>query len=149
VSATTELRVRPAALLHLLLLLLIAPGCYTSPPPERIAAATSPRGVTGEISVTRRPRVRVELLEVRDSAYVVLVNERVAVVPFRVVSGARFAQLGSYVAQPFSPPAPSVRETLRTMSRFPQGIPPGALAQLLAVAGQQEPDDLSVKPPAP
>jgi hypothetical protein len=123
----------------LLVVVLFALGCYTSSNPNRFAPAIGPHGVMGELAIAKK-RVRVELLELGDSSYVVLAGNRVAVVPFSAVSAWRFAQIADWR---FGPPAPYLLEQLRSASRFPFGMPPAALAELLSAAGQQAPDDLS------
>ena len=124
------------------LLCLLAVACYTSVPPEKFAPAVGPRGAVGQLTLARGPRRYVELLELRDSAFVLLVGDRVAIAPFRVVRGLALAQIGD-VTFPFEPPRPSARQQLRMASRFPHGMPAPALAELLAASGQPAPDDLS------
>jgi len=124
---------------RLLLVAVVALGCYTSTDPNRFAPAIGPHGVMGALALSNT-RVGVELLELRDSSYVVLVRNRVAIVPFRAVSAWRFDQIANWR---YAPPAGLLREQLTSASRFPYGMPPTALAELLAAAGQAAPDDLS------
>lgn len=128
----------------LLLCLLLALGCYTSPRPEKFRPALNPHGVMGTLSFSGKRSVRVELLEMQDSAYVVLADDRVAVAPFRLVLDATFDRIGR-VAVARAAPAAKEQEQLRHASRFPFGIPAQALAALLAVHEQAAPDDLAAE----
>ena len=127
-----------------LLCLLAALGCYTSPRPEEYRPATNPRGVMGTLSFSGNRSVRVELLELQDSAFVVLLDDRVGIAPFRVVLDARFDRIGVVAVARSAPPA-ELHEQLRLASRFPFGIPPEALAALLAVHDQAAPDELAAE----
>ena len=126
---------------------LLAPAafigaCYTSPPPEGFGQALQPNGVQGTLTVTGGKRVHGELLEVRDSAYVLLVDNRVAVVPYRAIQEAGFEHQ-DWACCSYANPSASVRERLRWSSRFPFGIRDEALAALLRASGQTRPDSVA------
>jgi len=120
---------------------LAAAGCVFGPgtrnyPPARTVHGHAARIETSEADGSRR-RVEGELLAVTDSG-VLLLSERGAMLAvsyprtrwLRVegwpatVTGA---QLGAW---------PARRDELRALARFPYGMPPDALAALLADAGQ-------------
>lgn len=92
-------------------------------PPANRAAGTVAHIIVG------RDTVRGELLEVRDTALVVLTLDRVVLVLDGAMRSLRFDDLRR--REPLSALSPSERERLRLLSRFPQGIPPAALTAIL------------------
>ena len=129
---------------RLSLLLLLAAGCYTSPKPETYARALQPNGDRGTIELTDGRSLDVELLEVRDSAYVVLIDDRVAIAPYPSIKSASFEHQSWRTNQVAASPSARTRETLRHASRFPFGMRGAALEALLRVSGQTQPDYLGV-----
>ena len=107
-------------------------GCFTGPSVANFRPAVSGHGVETDIRL-RDGRVQGELLEVRDTAYVVIGDGGVLLVPFRAVRGAHFFGVDDTGA---GGPDRDLAETLKLMSRFPGGIPRQALDQLLADAQQ-------------
>ena len=69
----------------------------------------------------------------QDTALVVLTQDTVTLVPYRVLQAGRFAQVGE-LTEP--PPTKDFASRLRLVSRFPQGLTPEMLARLLAAYGQ-------------
>jgi hypothetical protein len=118
-------------------------GCKTSPSVDDYFPATEPSGIRGDLVTTVDPGLlRVELLAVDDSSYVVLSRDRVAVAPFRIVRKAVFEPIGT-TTRDGRGPSSSHRAQLKYASRFPYGIPPAVMSQLLQRSGQPRPDDLS------
>jgi hypothetical protein len=124
----------------LALLASLVGGCYTSPHPDTLDFATGPRGVSGEIWFRDDSRARVELLEVGDSAYVVVRDGRVVVVPYGAVDDASFETVGLLQIGAGRVPSAGLRERLRLLSRYPFGLPEPARVELLRAAGQVAPD---------
>lgn len=146
-NATAPSPVRSSApVLALALVFALASACMTSPPPEDLAVARSPRGVTGEIQVVgQRKAVTVELLGLLDTAYVFLHGAQVVVVPFSDVENASFETFG-YVTFPRRQVPSRVREQLRLLSRYPFGIPDSTMSELLRAGGQDAPGSLLSAP---
>jgi hypothetical protein len=115
-------------------------ACKTSPSVGDFLPAVEPGGIRGDLTAFDRRPVRVELLAVDDSSYIVLSRDRVAVVPFRAVQKAVFAPIGTTTTGGRAP-SPDHRSQLTYASRFPYGIPAPVMARLLEKAGQQRPDD--------
>jgi hypothetical protein len=127
-------------------------GCPTGPSAGSYAVAHSPRGVATELRVGGE-NIAGELLELRDTAFVVLAPTRaraaagtgattpagreVVLVPFRVVRRGRFAQ----VDEPYVGGRPGAKTfaLLQHLSRFPRGLSAENMARLLASLGQREP----------
>jgi len=124
-------------------LLATLTACRTSPSPHDYLPAVEPSGIHGDLQTTfdRNP-LRVELLAVDDSSYLVLSRDRVAVAPFRVVQRAVFEPIGT-TTKDGSAPSSGHRSQLKYASRFPYGIPAAAMSRLLEKSGQQRPDDLA------
>jgi len=121
-------------------------GCWTSPAPSGFPPARSPGGVQARLQTQSGTQLSGELLEVRDSAYVVLLSNRVTIVPFLSLRGAAFphqdwGQLGSYTH-----PSADTRDRIRWYSRFPFGMNDVALAALLRASGQTTPDVVASAP---
>ena len=116
--------------------LVLLAGCYKIGPRIEDYPARSAAGLTGEITAGR-VRYPVELLEVRDSAFIVLSNQRVMHIPFRSISGVNFRK--TLVVRMASPADFRERHRqLRLMSRFPFGMTPDVLQRLLQALNQSE-----------
>lgn len=88
---------------------------------------------------TQRTGVGGELLAVRDSAFLVLGDgERVVLVPYRAILGGEVEDLGKRFITAGGIPSAGARERLRLISRFPQGVSPELLPELLLAYGQSE-----------
>jgi len=100
----------------------------------------TPAGVRAVLHVRRGPEVAGELLEVRDSSYVLLVNNRVTVVPYQVIMGVQLDRRDWADFSSLTQPTAATRQQLRFDSRFPFGMRDSALAALLKASGQERPD---------
>lgn len=107
---------------------LAAMSCATGPSAEDFGPATSAHGVETHLRVGAGD-VQGELLELRDSAFVLLSGEGVLLVPLSSVRSANFSQVGSYSGGSLST---ELATRLHLVSRFPRGIPDSALQILLA-----------------
>jgi hypothetical protein len=95
--------------------------------------ARSADGLQGELTAAR---VR-ELLEVRDTAFIVLSNQRVMHIPFRRITNVNFRN--ALVVRMATPADFTGRQhMLRLMSRFPFGMTPDVLQRLLQAYNQSE-----------
>lgn len=121
--------------------LLATSGCRFGPTVDTFEPARSPAGVEMDVQ-TDDPgnlrRFRGELLAAHDTALVLATREGVVIVP---MSGIRRAWPTSnrnvVLARRAGPPR--VMEALRRMSRYPQGVSPELLRDLLAAYHQTEP----------
>ena len=113
---------------------LVAAGCVIGPSDRTFKPAISPAGVEARLRF-RKGEMRGELIEVRDSGLVVAPPADVVFVPFTAIRAATFAQTGLTPAPGI--PGPQVRERLRLLSRFPNGLPPDQLERFLASRGRQ------------
>ena len=124
----------PRSRLLLVALTSIA-GCFTGPSAGRFTPAVSAHGIETRLILGRRQEIRGELVELRDSAYVLINSDGLLLVPFSIVSGATFDALGGYDG---GAPGAEWRRQLRLVSRFPYGMPDQAVAALLRSTGQSE-----------
>jgi hypothetical protein len=118
----------------------VSAACYTSPKPEVYAPALSPNGVHAGLRLRTGAEAAGELLEVRDSAYVLLINDRVTVVPFSAIASGTFEHQDWMSFGSVATPNAETRQRLRWDSRFPFGMRDPALAALLRAGKQTEPD---------
>ncbi len=145
--------------------LLCVVACHLGPRFAQFGPAHAPEGVRVEASVasSSAPRARTdvdgELLEVREEGLLVLgvlveVREegrkqvrmqpsdgrkRVVLVPFNGIQKARFEGTGRRCElRDGIVPTAGVRQRLRLVSRFPQGLAPDLLRRLLEIQGQAE-----------
>jgi hypothetical protein len=133
-------------LLDMSLLLATLTACATSVKVDEYLPAVEPAGIRGELTTTyERSSVRVELLAVDDSSYIVLDRDRVAVAPFRVVQKAVFDPIGTTTREGRAPSSDHFAQ-LKYASRFPYGIPAAVMTRLLEKSGQRRPDDLAAPP---
>jgi hypothetical protein len=134
---------RVSILVGLLALSGIASACMTSLPPEREPRATSPYGENVRVSLPGGRHFEGELLAVTDSAWFLMWNYKVATIRSSALSYAYIKSIGFIsMTKGTSPLLKQVRES----ARFPEGLPPGALAVILAKTGQTEPTNLENVP---
>jgi len=114
-------------------------GCHFGTRARTFGPAQGPEGVSAEIVTPAGGWVSGELLEVQDTALLVLSDQRIVLVPYSLVRSAQFAQMNkntTILGQ--VTPSVAVREELRLVSRFPQGVTPELLEELLDAYGQSE-----------
>jgi hypothetical protein len=153
--------VRPPLLALAGLLCLVA--CTAGPRFAKFGPAHGPAGVTVEASLSGAPAARAgvdgELLEVRAEGLLVLgtlgavreegqkkaeappadAKARVVLVPFARIQKAHFQGMGKRCdLSDGIAPTDVVRDRLRLVSRFPQGLSPDLLRRLLETRGQTE-----------
>ena len=119
----------------LLPLAALVAACFTGPAVQSFGPANSPRGLEVTFRLARG-EVRGELLEASDTAMLVLRDRQVTLVPVAAIRGIRTR--GYFVPYRGGRPGPTSLRRLRAVSRFPGGVPPGALRQLLEHAGQTD-----------
>jgi hypothetical protein len=121
----------------LLALLIVLGGCTIGPQVQNEPLAREPRGA----SVTLQARghtITGELLEVQDSALLVLTpEERVTLVSYRLLRRGD-AEMRIPIVRGGEPPSRARREQLRRVSRFPQGLDPSLRGALLDAYGQAD-----------
>lgn len=128
------------------------PACTLGMRTKNFAPAQGPEGVRIEALVrsagAQAPAgVKGELLEVREAALLVLTSSgtrRVLEVPYAAIEAASFQNMGRKASLAGGVlPSPALRELLRKLSRFPQGLRGELLAQLLKTHGQTAVEDAS------
>ena len=130
-------------------------ACHFGLRVERFEPARAPEGVGVEVSVERGKvsgetlELRGELLEVREGGLLLLAPrpaapaKRVVLLPFGLIRQAQFNKMGaSCDLRNGGAPGQAVRERLRRVSRFPQGLSPELMGHLLEAQGQTEPERL-------
>ena len=120
--------------------LALAPtGCMVGPSAAGFVPANGPAGVTVELRTMRAHKLAGELLEVRDTAILLLASDSVRLVPFRAVRLAAVRQRGNLDFGEGQAPDASTLYRLRQLTRFPNGLTPDLAQKLLAAHGQTEP----------
>jgi hypothetical protein len=109
-------------------------SCTPGPRVLDFGPAQTGHGVEGQL-VVRGHRIKGELLEVSDTAFVMQTGDGVVLVPKFTIDELSFWGLDWYSARDL---VGDVLEQHRLMSRFPAGIPPAALRALLAESHQSE-----------
>jgi hypothetical protein len=100
----------------------------SGPRAERYDPATRAAG-TGTTITTAASQIAGELLEVRDTALVVLTSSRVTLIPNRVITAMYFVDLPRFHTGSLTS---DETRRLRLLSRFPYGMPDQALTQLMS-----------------
>lgn len=115
-------------------------GCAVGPTTREFGPATGPRGIAADLRVRWGPtgRIRGELLEVHDTALVVLSADRVLLVPIRLIRSGRFSGRGTLIEDGRASGRSLAR--MKVVSRFPAGLTPELRTRLLAAYGQTAPD---------
>jgi hypothetical protein len=125
-------------LIMLMIAVCAASGCKVGLTVKNFPPALGPKGVMMQVTTQTR-QLSGELLEVRDTALVLLAAGKVRLVPYNaIVSSDVEKTSGGFAIKGLRAPKPGVREHLRLLSRFPQGLAPELLQQLLAGYGQTE-----------
>jgi len=117
---------------------LLCAACYQGHGPtiSNFEPAQGPRGIDADLRLQNR-HVRGELLEVQDSALIVLTDsDKVVSVPVSGIRAGAFDKLGVMIDEGIPPE--SALATLRPFSRFPTGLTNELWARLLAAYGQTE-----------
>ncbi len=112
-------------------------ACMVGPGTRTFAPANWPDGIEADLRL-KGSRIRGELLEVQDSALLVLRDDRVVLVPLAAIRLGSFRQGGVLVENGRARRAALL--DLKLVSRFPAGLTPELKARLLAAYGQTEPD---------
>ena len=120
-----------------LVLAIAASGCMIGPTHRSYKPAFNPAGVQTTLEIRQRT-LNAELLEVQDNALLVLNEGReVLLVPYRSIRRGTFEQPISVTLRQ-NIPSPGTRNQLRLLSRFPQGVSPQLLENLLSAYGQAQ-----------
>jgi len=135
--------------LLVLIALLGLSACHVGTTANEIMVAQGPGGIQADLKlasgVLEGDRLRGELLEVRGDGMLVnrkdsAGNTRIIFAPFDTLVSGRFDPFGSHLIR-----ADDVEllAKLRSLSRFPQGLPDELLGKLLLAQGQQAVERLS------
>jgi hypothetical protein len=128
---------RVTALLILLTLAYLN-GCTFGMTAPKYRPAQEPKGVNMRID-TAQGQFSGELIEVRNVGIVVLADQKLRLLPYTVILSSKIDQTESrYAISQRTVPKPEVQEHLRLLSRFPQGLTPELMKQLLGEYGQTE-----------
>jgi hypothetical protein len=121
-------------------IVLLGPSaCMIGPTTSKFAPATRPEGIAADLRFEEAPqRLQGEVLEVQDTAIVLLSAQRLVLVPIRVITAGRFARRGTVIVQGRASRRALV--SLRRVSRFPAGMTPEIRGRLLTAYGQTAPD---------
>ena len=120
-----------------IVLTVLLAGCAVGPRVETFKPARSPAGVEASLDLTDGRLMQGELLAVEEPGLTLLIGNSVTQVPYARVRKASFAQTRIVIDQS-KPWSAAVREELRLLSRFPQGLTPTLLTSLLAAYRQGE-----------
>ena len=122
--------------------LLTLGACMMGPRAGNFAPATGPQGIEADLRLRQgdvESRVKGELLEMQDTALVLLSAGRVVHVPIGAIEWGRFPRR-LLIAQ--GGMGKRTGPWLKGVSRFPAGMSPEIRARLLAAYGQTQPDIL-------
>jgi len=137
--------------LALALAILPIAGCHVGPQIEQTDLGRKPHGAAVVVQLKAKPMAKKaehqgELLAVRDDGLVLLKEEgvsgapRIVLIPWNIVYRASAIDLPGVAVRTSQGAAQRGKstETLRNVSRFPQGLSPTLAGQLLARYGQSE-----------
>ena len=115
---------------------LLFAACYHGPSIYKFGPVRGPDGIGADLRL-QETRVRGELLEVQDSALVVLTDsDKIVSVPLSGIRAGSFDKFGMIIGEGMN--SHSALAKLRPFSRFPTGLTPELRARLLAAYGQTE-----------
>jgi hypothetical protein len=130
--------IRVTGLLTLVMIACLSNGCSVGITAAKYPPAQGPSGVIVRVK-TAQGDVSGELIEVRDAGIVVLANQKLRLLPYTVIVSSEVDRTDSgYAISQRTVPRPAVQAHLRLLSRFPQGLAPDLMRQLLDTYGQTE-----------
>ena len=122
--------------------LLALTACVsTSPAPHVVALADTQHGIDVTVRMLGGEEHRGELLSASDTAFVLLLSQRVAIARLAAVHSVDFGDASPDLVERGTFSA-DVLDRARGSARFPFGIPPRAMTMLLQRAGQDTPLEL-------
>jgi hypothetical protein len=124
----------------LLLAGLVSSGCRIAtigPSMDTFGPARSPEGVQATLRLAETSIVG-ELLEVQDTALLVLDGRSLVLVPYHAIRQGEFTRMGIRIRDGQTP-STDARQRIRLVSRFPQGLTPEIRSALLAAYARDEP----------
>lgn len=122
-------------------------ACMTSRPAARVANEDGQRGALGSVRMTNGSEHYGELLEVRDSSFVILTKDRLAIGRYSDIVRMEFGEFRSNAFGPTILPSAAVLARARKVSRFPYGIIAPAMTVLLGQGSQTAADKLETLRP--
>lgn len=129
---------RATVLFTLVMLACLTNGCRVGMTARNYRPAQDPKGVTMRVT-TAQGQLLGELIEVRDSGIVLLTGQKLRLLPYTaIVSSAADQTPSNYSISNRTAPKPDVQEHLRLLSRFPQGLTPELMRELLSAHEQSE-----------
>ena len=130
---------RATAFLTLVLLAGLSAGCSIGMTAKKYRPAQAPQGVIVHVD-SARGKFSGELIEVRvDSGIVLLADQKLRLLRYTEILSSSVDQTSSrYAPSNRTAPKPDVQAQLRLLSRFPQGLTPELMGQLLNAYGQTE-----------
>jgi hypothetical protein len=130
--------IRGPGLLTLVILACLSSGCRLDVTAQKYLPAQGPKGVNMHLD-TAQGNLSGELIEVRDAGIVVLTDQKLRFLPYTDILSSRLDQTSShYSISNRTAPQPDALAQLRLLSRFPQGLTPELMRQLLDVYRQTE-----------
>ena len=113
-------------------------GCSVGMTTRKYRPAQDPKGVIMRVETTQGHLLG-ELIDVRDAGIVVLADQKLRLLPYAEILSSGADQTESYYSiSKRIAPKPDVQAHLRLLSRFPQGLTPELMRQLLDALGQTE-----------
>ena len=144
---------KPSRLLILSLIAGTFAGCSYGQKMSDFPSASGPEGATARITVPGGAYLG-QLLETRSDAILILssarlqyksgdtaqeLETRIRLVPITRIESVQLQQGSKIKGRKWWPTDPASRERIRLLSRYPQGLTPELLQQLLKLYGQTEP----------
>jgi len=130
--------IRVTGFLTLVMLAFLSNGCGVGITAAKYPPAKGPAGVIMRVK-TAQGQVSGELIEVRDVGIVVLADQKLRLLPYTAIVSSEVDRTDSrYAISQRTVPKPNVQAHLRLLSRFPQGLAPDLMRQLLDTYGQTE-----------
>ena len=121
-----------------MILAWLSNGCTFGPTARTYRPAQTPKGVYMRVE-TGQGKLSGELIEVRDAGIILLVDQKLRLLPYTAILSSVVDQTSShYSISKQTVPKPEVQGYLRLLSRFPQGLTPELMRQLLDAYGQTE-----------
>lgn len=133
----------------IVLVAALAGGCAYGMTSQKFRPAHDPHGIETHVT-TSNGEIAGELIEIRETGLLLAsetpasnatatAGHRLRLVPYAAIRASRFEQLGPGLSiSDGRTPSDKTRERLRLLSRFPQGLSPELLSQLLKEYGQTE-----------